>query len=144
VTWGPVWPIDPDTARWCGYLLSALLGLAVLPVLLQTAPSHREGGFYLWILYTLLVLPHIERYNHALLLPAMAWLWSQRERQRTIVIWVYLLTGLSRLNHLWVRLLPVPWGPLASGFGVYAVVLLGGGIVAAMWRASQRHPREAW
>jgi hypothetical protein len=29
-------------------------------------------------------------------------------------------------------LLPAPWGPLASGFGLYAVFLLGGGMAISL------------
>jgi len=140
VTWNPPRSVDAEVLRWCGYLLSALLGLPVLRVLVRTRLDQGEGGFYLWVLYTLLVFPHIERYNHALLLPAMAWLWGQGKGQRLIVVLAYLLTGLSRLNHLWAIFFPVPWGPLASGFGLYAVLLLGGGMVAAMRPARKRYP----
>lgn len=132
VTWLPPWSIDPYVLHWCGYVLAALLGLPVLWVLWQSSPNCREAGFYLWILYILLVFPHTERYNHVLLLPAMAWLWSQGRRQRIAVILAYTLTGLSRLNHLWTILLPVPWGPLASGFGLYAVLLLAGVMVSTI------------
>jgi hypothetical protein len=137
-TWDPPWSVGPRVLRWSGYLLSALLGLPVLIVFVRIAPDQREGGFYLWVLYALLIFPHVERYNHALLLPAMAWLWGQGERQRLGVVLAYVLTGLSRLNHLWVMLLPVPWGPLASGFGTCAVLLLVGSMFATMW-AAYRH-----
>jgi hypothetical protein len=107
-------------------------GLAVALMLRGSRPSEAEGGFYLWVLYALLSFPHIERYNHALLLPAMAWIWGRHDGQRVVVLIAYCLAGLSRLNHLWAVLLPAPWGPLASGFGVAAVLLLGGVLAASL------------
>lgn len=129
----------------------ALLALIPLIVLFRTGPAQAEGAFYLWVLYWLLPFPHTERYNHVLLLPAMAWLWARSEtfahrsetlaqRGRNLVILAYFLAGLSRLTHLWAILLPAPWGPLASGFGLYAVLLLGGGTVALLWPFSSISP----
>jgi hypothetical protein len=135
VVWTPLLPISPAIVRWGGYLTSILLGLPVVIALLRCGNTGSEGGFYLWVLYALLVFPHIERYNHTLLLPAMAWLWGQGASYRWFVLAAYVLTGFARLNHLWAILLPVPWGPLAAGFGVYAVLLLGIGMVAAMRRS---------
>jgi alpha-1,2-mannosyltransferase len=132
VTWSPPWSVDPHVIRLGGYFLVALLALIPIMVLLRTGHAEAEGAFYLWVLYGLIVFPHMERYNHVLLLPAMAWLWARSEtfaqRGRNLVILAYFLAGLSRLNHLWAILLPAPWGPLASGFGLYAVLVLGGGM----------------
>ena len=129
VTWQPPWSIDADILRGVGILLCGLLGLIVLVIILRTDPVEREGAFYLWVLYALLPLPHTERYNHVLLLPALAWLWARGCVGRRLAVLAYFLTGLSRLTHLWAILLPAPWGPLASGFGLYAVLLLGAGMV---------------
>jgi alpha-1,2-mannosyltransferase len=128
VTWSPPWSVDPHVIRLGGYFLVALLALIPLMVLLRMGHAEAEGAFYLWVLYGLIVFPHMERYNHVLLLPAMAWLWSRGSRGRNLVILAYFLAGLSRLTHLWAILLPAPWGPLASGFGLYAVLVLGGGM----------------
>lgn len=133
VTWSPPWSVDPLLIRLGGYFLIALLALVPIAVLLRAGPAESEGAFYLWVLYGLLVFPHTERYNHVLLLPAMAWLWGRGDRGRNLVILVYFLAGLSRLTHLWAMLLPAPWGPLASGFGLYAVFVLGGGMVTFLW-----------
>jgi hypothetical protein len=127
VTWSPPWSFDPRFLRWTGYALAGVLALPVIVLLLQTtsAQAQVEGGIYLWVLYTLAIFPHIERYNHTLLLPAMAWLWRRGEWQKTTAAFAYLLVGLSRLNHFWIITLPTPWASLASGFGLYATVLLG-------------------
>lgn len=130
ITWAPPWSVNPEVLRWGGYLLSALIGLSVAVTLVRSGQGQGEAGFYLWVLYVLLVFPHIERYNHALLLPAMAWLWREGGGKRTLVASAYALTGLSRLNHLWVILLSAPWGPLASGFGACAVLVLMGGLLS--------------
>ena len=133
VTWSPPWSVAPQLIRLEGYSFVALLALVPIAVLLRAGPAEAEGAFYLWVLYGLLPFPHTERYNHVLLLPAMAWLWSRGGRGRNLVILAYFLVGLSRLTHLWAILLPAPWGPLASGFGLYAVFVLGGGIVTFLW-----------
>lgn len=140
VAWSPPWALNPKVLRWGGYSLAALLGLIPLTVLLQASPVEGEGAFYLWVLYGLLLFPHIERYNHVLLLPAMAWLWGRGNLGRNLVILAYLLTGLSRLTHLWAILLPSPWGPLASGFGLYTVLLLGGGMAVFLWHFGPAFP----
>jgi len=144
VTWSPPWSVDPVLIRLADYSLVALLALVPIIVLLRAGSTEAEGAFYLWVLYGLIVFPHTERYNHVLLLPAMAWLWARSETfaqrsefraqwGRKLVILAYFLVGLSRLTHLWAILLPAPWGPLASGFGLYAVLLLGGGMVSLLW-----------
>jgi len=133
VTWSPPWSFSPQVVQGIGYLVVALLALILLVVLLRAGPAQAEGAFYLWVLYWLLPFPHTERYNHVLLLPAMAWLWGRGGRGRNLAILAYFLVGLSRLTHLWAILLPAPWGPLASGFGLYAVLLLGGEMVISLW-----------
>jgi alpha-1,2-mannosyltransferase len=126
IVWEPGWALDPGWVQITGYVLGGILGLAVMYAVVRSHGKLNQGGFYLWVLYILVIFPHMERYNHALLLPAMIWLWQRG--QYKLVIVVYLLTGLSRLNHLWVTLLPSPWAPLASGVGLFAVLTLMGGI----------------
>jgi len=129
VTWDPPWEISAATLRWAGYSLLAVLALAVLSAIWRSGPAQIEGAFYLWLLFTLLLFPHTERYNHTLILPAMAWLWGRNERGRVVVAVAYGLAGLSRLTHAWVLLLPAPWAPLATGFGIMAVLLLTAGMM---------------
>lgn len=133
VVWSPPWTVNAEVVRWLGYVLLALLMLVCLFLLRRATEEEQEATFYLWILYGLLALLHIERYNHVLLLPAMAWLWSRGRRQRRVVIATYALVALSRLTHFWAVLLPAPWGPLVVGVGTYAVLLLGLGIMMELW-----------
>jgi len=133
ITWSPPWSFTPQIIRLVGYSLLGLLALITLTILLRAGPAQAEGAFYLLVLFGLLLFPHTERYNHVLLLPAMTWLWGRGEQGRNLVILAYFLAGLSRLTHLWAILLPAPWGPLASGFGLYAVLLLGGGMIVFLW-----------
>lgn len=93
----------------------------------------------MWVLYGLVVLPHTTRYNHVFLLPAMAWLWRDGQTGRRLAIIAYVLAALSRLNHLWAILLPALWGPLASGFGLYAVLILSAGIIERLRNQQASH-----
>lgn len=138
VVWSPPWSFDVGTVRVVGYILLALLVPPYLVLMLRAVPDQPEGAFYLWVLYCLLALLHMERYNHVLLLPAMAWLWGRGSGKRSIVVIAYVLAGFSRLTHLWVTLLPAPWGPLASGFGLYAVCLLGAAMFLELSHSSGR------
>jgi hypothetical protein len=76
----------------------------------------------------------MERYNHALLLPAMAWLWGRGCGSRNAVVAAYALSGLSRFTHLFAFVLPSPWAPLATGVGLYSVLLVGASVARALWR----------
>ena len=134
VRWDPVWDLAPTAVRTAGYLILAAVAGATMWALWRTRPEADEPAFYLWVLLGLLAFPHMERYNHALLLPAMAWLWGQGERGRRIAVTGYLLAGAARLTHLWVLVLPWPWAPLATGSGVLAVLLLMAGMVQALRR----------
>lgn len=82
-----------------------------------------EGGFYAWCVLLLIAIPHTARYNHALLLPAMFFLWGRGRKPQKIVILIYLLIGLARLNHLWALTMPPFLVPLALGFGLAGAVL---------------------
>lgn len=124
VQWTPPWSIDRKVPRIAGYLILGLLSIAATFWVWRADPGQDEPAFYLWMLLGLLAFPHMERYNHALLLPAMAWLWGQGERGRRTAVTGYFLAGLARLTHLWVLILPWPWAPLATGFGVLAVLSL--------------------
>ena len=137
VFWTPPWSVNAAAVRWLGYGLNALLLAIVLLVLLRIGRQQAEAGMYLWILCGLVVLLHIERYNHVLLLPAMAWLWGRGGSARKVVVVCYALVGLARLTHLWAVLLPAPWGPLASGFGLYAVIGLGAAMAVSLWSAGR-------
>jgi alpha-1,2-mannosyltransferase len=105
------------------------LGAGIVRVWLRAdAARYGEGLFYLVVLYALLPVPHMERYNHVAILPAMAWLWGQDRKYRSLTVAAYCLVGLSRLNHLWALTFGWPLGPLATGTCMYAVLVLGLGI----------------
>jgi hypothetical protein len=70
----------------------------------------------------------MQRYDHLLALPAMAWLWRRGGKGRNIAIIAYGLFALSRLNHLWAIYLPTILGSVASGFGLYGILLLFAGV----------------
>lgn len=137
VTWTPPWPLSRTVSHALGYGLLSLMTAAVLYVAWRAPNDQHHGAYFLWVLCMLILLPHMERYNHSLLLPAMAWLWARGSRQRGLVVIAYALAGLARLNHLWVIALPAPWAPLATGFGVVAALLLMGGVAVALRQCSQ-------
>ncbi len=134
VSWPALLPLGQEAGLWIGVLLVGLLSLAVAWLLWRRGSRNPEGAFYLWVLTGLLAFPHTERYNHALLLPALAWLWGRGGRARNVVAVGYLLAGLARLTHLWVQVLPWPWAPLATGFGVLAVTVLMAGMASRLSR----------
>ncbi len=92
----------------------------------------RVGAWSLWLLLGLLGLVHMERYNHVLLLPALAWLWGAQPRYRDWVLVAYALEGLGRLTHAFALWLPFPWAAWASGAGLYAVLLTFGVLTTAL------------
>jgi len=132
VSWTPPWSFDPDKLRWASYVLVAGLALIPLAVIRRVGIVEAEGSFYLWVLGLLVAFPHTDRYNHVLLLPAMAWLWGRGGTAQLVVVAAYGLAALSRLTHALALSLPAPWGPLASGFGLYTVLLLAAGMVATL------------
>jgi len=140
VVWSPPWTVATQTVQLAGIILVGVLLIPGLLILTRVTRTHHEAAFYVWILYSLTALLHIERYNHTLLLPAMAWLWSLRGRQRQAAVLAYFLAGLARLTHLWAVILPFPLGPLASGFGLYSTLLVGAAVVVSLW--SQRASPE--
>ena len=123
VRWDLPWEL---TGTQIQVISLGLLGLLQLPILWIVWRGHDvvqpEPFFYAWLLFTLLLLPHTARYNHALLLPAMAWLWGQGGAGRKIAIAAYALTALARLNHLLALALPSMLVPLALGVGLAGAV----------------------
>ncbi len=132
--WTPPWDVAPELIQNLGYgfLVAIALAIAVRAgaVFVNKGRSalDLEIWFFLWVLFTLLPFPHTERYNHVLLLPALAWLWGQGALGRRYAVMGYFLTALSRLTHLWVLILPWPLAPVLTGSGVVAVLCLGVGV----------------
>ena len=104
--------------------LLAVAAFIVRRVLQSDSPNH-IAVFIIVILFSVIVLPHMERYNQTLVIPALVWLWNSGnlQRQQTAIL-VYLLFGFSRLTHLWALFLPANIAILFSGIGVFAVLLL--------------------
>ncbi len=129
LSWRPYMVVDPNVIWWIAFTLLGIAGGWLSWRLWLSDEEQATPLFYLWALFVLLILPHTERYNHVLLLPAMAWLWGQGGRGIHFAILGYFLSGLARLTHLWVLILPWPLAPLATGFGVSAVLTLMGGMI---------------
>ncbi len=128
VEWTSAWAVDPALITPVALGVLALVGLGLAWLLWRRRHyADAEGQFYLWVLFSLVVFPHTERYNHTLLLPALAWLWGQE--RRPIAAAGYCLVALSRLTYLWARILPAPWGPLLTGSALLATIVLGVGMV---------------
>ena len=133
VTWTFPWNFSSRAIQSLSGALILILAALLLFSRVRSNCGDAEGMLYALVLLSLLLFPHIERYNHALALPAMAWLWKQGPPYRRLTVAAYGLFGLSRLNHLWV-LFPAPIGPLASGFGLFGVVILFLGLSYALIR----------
>ena len=133
VVWNPPWEVPVGVLTSAAYALLFVTSVPVLFVIWRNRRSAPDGAIFLWLLFTSLLVPHMVRYNHVLLLPAMAWLWSRGIGGRVAVCLAYFLTGADRLTHLWAILLPTPLAPLASGCGIVAAFGLVGTMVWYLW-----------
>jgi len=139
VTWDLPWQIPEWASSTLAAIVLAVLGWITVKACLQCMQPLPGAAVCLVVLFTLMLVPHMERYNHILVLPAMAWLCGRGVRERQVAIGSYALFGLSRLNHLWVRA-AAPVGPLLSGLGLAGVLLLWAGIVqSSRDRADSTH-----
>lgn len=126
VAWNAPWDLPGWLAMGIAVAILAVLGgLTLRSAALSPASPHR--AVYAIVLYTLMLVPHMERYNHILVIPPLAYLWQHGPSGRRIAIAAYALFAMSRLNHLWVRM-PFPLGPVFSGFGLLGVLVLWYGI----------------
>ena len=139
IVWQFPWDFSSQTIQYFSISLLILLGGWLAFSWIHIRDSKPAGILFGLVLFSLLPLPHMARYNHILALPAMAWLWKQSPTYKKLVIVAYLLFGLSRLNHLWAILLPSPLGPLATGFGLYGVLLLLVGISRTLLPSIDNH-----
>jgi hypothetical protein len=131
--WRSPWELSLAAVRNLSFAAAlALLTIVIVVWVRADRVLNGEGLFYMIVALALLPIPHMERYNHVLLLPAMAWLWRRGGGYRWLTVIAYCLAGLSRLNHLWAILLSWPLGPLATGGCAYAAVIVGGGIAYAV------------
>lgn len=134
VSWAPLLALPAGAVRVGIYALLAMVGAAAAVLALRAGAAEREGALYLWVLAVVLAAPHVERYNHVLLLPAMAWLWGRGGRGAVAA--AVLLTGLARLTHLWALALPGSMAALFSGTGTLAALWLAVAMARRLWRGS--------
>lgn len=140
VIWKPAWELSStQVSIISGLIVLFLLGL-FFALVFRKPGADPEPLLYLFAMLVLVCFPHMERYNHVLLMPAMAWLWKRGINYRTITVVAYSLVGLSRLNHLWAMLLKWPLGPVVTGGSLYALFLLCGAMLYTMWRAPSDVP----
>ncbi len=134
--WAPVITLSEQAVNLIGYVaLLAITGWAAV-VIWRHGQMVPEAALFLWVLVGLLAFPHMERYNHVLLLPAMAWLWPRSAQAASIVVLAYFLSGMARLTHFWATALPGALAGLFTGFGVIAALLLTVGMLVEMTRVS--------
>lgn len=124
IRWSYPWQISPMIVQLLTLIIQIGLALLLIIPWLKKRPENVAGYIYSWVTYSLLILPHMARYNLVLLLPGMAWLWAQNRNGRSLAIVIYFLAALARLTNLWPVILPAPLIPLAAGFGLYAILLL--------------------
>jgi hypothetical protein len=141
VDWDLPWEVSSQAVLWISTGTAVLLAVWMLYSWIYSRNRNPDGELYSLILFTMTIVPHMQRYNHLLALPAMAWLWNRGGRGRELVIIAYGLFALSRLNHLWALYLPPVLGSLASGFGLYGVLLLFAGITCYFLMPVRQ---EAW
>ncbi len=127
ISWKPLIPVTAAAARVAAGAVLVIVGSIVLAQWIRSGRKNSEAFFYVVILLSLLTFPHMERYNFVLVLPPLAWLWK-RDRTRLLAATGYLFASMARLTHLWVRVLPSPWGALSTGWGIMSVVLLIAGL----------------
>lgn len=124
--------------------LLTLLGVAALAALLQAREeTQRLGAWSAWLVLGLIALPHMERYNHVLLLPALAWLWGARPQRRGWVIGAYVMEGLARLTHAFAGAFPFPLAAWMTGWGLYAALLIFGVVVIESWKPTAKTPASS-
>ncbi len=124
LTWVPRTVLPASGVVMATLALGLVLTGCSIRALVRSARAEARGAWALWLLLGLLGLIHMERYNHVLLLPALAWLWGPRPQSRGWVVSAYVLEGLGRLTHAFALSLPFPWAAWASGWGLYAVLLI--------------------
>lgn len=136
--WELPWEISPRFIYSATAVAAILIGLWLLYSWIRCRNRDPAVVLYSLMLFTLVFFPNIQRYNHLLALPAMAWLWNNGTYGRHLAIAAYALFALSRLNHIWAVLLPSPLAPIASGFGLFGIFVLMGGIMYFLHSTDRR------
>jgi len=139
VTWKLPWEFSAQGIYRVSTAIVVLMGMWVLYSWIRSRNRSPDGELYSLILFILIFFPHMERYNHLLALPAMAWLWQRGTWCRNLTIAAYALFALSRLNHVWAVFLPSILASIASGFGLFGILILLAGVTYSFLMT----PREA-
>ena len=124
VKWELPWEVSTRSIYWATAAAAVLIGLWIVYSWIRCRNRDPAVALYSLMLFTLIFFPNIQRYNHLLALPVMAWLWNNGTQGRRLAIAAYALFALSRLNHIWAVLLPTPLAPIASGFGLFGIFIL--------------------
>lgn len=128
------WELSAQTMVVISILVLLAIACLMIWAWSRYRPQSADIVLYVTVLFVMLAFPHMQRYNHVLAMPPMAWLWGAKHLPyRRLAVAAYGLFALSRLNHLWARL-PAPIGPFATGFGLLGVLVLLFGLIHAMTR----------
>ncbi len=138
VKWELPWKISTQSIYWAAVVSTILIGLWLLYVWIRHRNRDPSAILYSLILFTLIFFPNMQRYDHLLALPAMAWLWNNGKCGQNLAVAAYALFALSRLNHLWAILLPSPLASLASGFGLFGIFSLLAGVLYFLHSTDRR------
>ena len=138
VKWEWPWELSTRSIYWATAAAAVLIGLWIVYSWIRCRNRDPAVALYSLMLFTLIFFPNIQRYNHLLALPVMAWLWNNGTQGRRLAIAAYALFALSRLNHIWAVLLPSPLAPIASGFGLFGIFILLGGITYFLHSTDRR------
>ncbi len=144
VSWSFPWEFSVPGIQAFSLVLLLLLGVWLTFAWIRSNGEDQGSIVYALALFSLLPFPHMDRYNHILALPAIAWLWERGGRYRHMAVVGYGLFGLSRLNHFWAAYLPSPLGPIATGFGLFGVLLLLVGIAQAIGDTNSTPRSPQW
>jgi hypothetical protein len=138
VTWKLPWRISNYAIYWATAITAILIGVWLLYLWIRHRNRDPAAVLHSLILFTVIFFPNMQRYNHLLALPAMAWLWQNGACGRKLAIAAYALFALSRLNHLWAIFLPSPLAPIASGFGLFGIFVLLAGVICFLHSTDRR------
>jgi len=128
VIWKMPWEFSNQTIQRASMTIAVLMGIWLLYSWIRSRNRSPDGELYSLILFILIFFPHMQRYNHVLALPAMAWLWQRVPWGRNLTIAAYALFALSRLNHVWAVYLPSTLAMIVSGFGLFGILILFAGV----------------
>lgn len=143
VIWNMPWEFSDRSIFLTSLTIVVLLGIWLLYSWIRSRNRSPDRELYSLILFTLVFFPHMQRYNHLLALPAMALLWQRGGWGRNLAIAAYALFALSRLNHVWAIYFPSTLASMASGFGLFGVLILFIGVTCSfLMLPREQHPTQ--